>query len=75
MIGLETSDSLAEFYGEQELFKEKILDPEQIIKKIKAVKAGDIKALAKEIIQNNKLNLAIIGPFKDLAEFERDLSL
>lgn len=75
MIGLETSDSLAEFYGEQELFKEKMLDPEQIVKKIKAVKAGDIKALAKEIIQNNKLNLAIIGPFQNVAEFEKELTL
>lgn len=75
LIGLETSDSLAEFYGEQELFKEKILNPEQIIKKIKAVKAGDIKALAKEIFQNNKLNLAIIGPFQNTSEFEKDLNL
>ena len=75
MIGLETSDSLAEFYGEQELFKEKILDPEQVIKKIKAVKASDIKALAKEIIQNNKLNLAIIGPFQNTSEFENELLL
>jgi len=75
MIGLETSDSLAEFYGEQELFKEKMLDPEQIIKKIRAVKAGDIKILAKDIIQNNKLNLAIIGPFQNISELEKDLSL
>ncbi|MHB9019950.1 MAG: M16 family metallopeptidase [Minisyncoccota bacterium] len=75
MIGLETSDSLAEFYGEQELFKEKIFDPEQIVKKIKAVKAEDIRSLAKEIIQNNKLNLAIIGPFQNADEFESGLSL
>ncbi|MDO8442927.1 MAG: pitrilysin family protein [bacterium] len=75
MIGLETSDSLAEFYGEQELFKEKMLDPEQIIKKIKAVKAGDVKALAKEILQNSKLNLAIIGPFQNASEFEKELKL
>jgi len=75
MIGLETSDSLAEFYGEQELFKEKIMDPEQVIKKIRAVKAEDVKTLANEIIQNNKLNLAIIGPFQNASEFERELSL
>mgnify|MGYP001607294171 CR=1 FL=1 len=75
MIGLETSDSLAEFYGEQELFKEKIHNPEQIIKKIKAVTARDIKTLAKDILQNNKLNLAIIGPFQNTSEFEKELSL
>ena len=75
VIGLETSDSLAEFYGEQELFKEKIMDPEQVIKKIRTVKAGDIKVLAKEILQNNKLNLAIIGPFQNASEFEDELKL
>lgn len=75
MIGFETSDSVAEFYGEQELFKEKILTLEQMIKKIKAVKARDIQAVAKDIFQNNKLNLAIIGPFQGVSEFERELRL
>jgi len=75
MIGLETSDSLAEFYGEQELFREKIMDPEQFIKKIKAVRASDIKAVAEDIIQNIKLNLAIIGPFQNASEFEKELGL
>lgn len=75
MIGLETSDSLAEFYGQQELFKEKIMNPDQIIKKIKSVTAQDIKKLANEIIENNKLNLAIIGPFQDVTPFEDELKL
>ena len=74
-IGLETSDSIAEFYGEQELFKEKLMTPEQIIKKIKTVKLSEIKALANDIFQNHKLNLAVIGPFKDKSEFESGLSL
>ena len=75
MIGLETSDSVAEFYGEQELFKKKIMSPEEIVKKIKAVKASEVQAVAKEIFTNNKLNLAVIGPFKDSSEFEKELSL
>jgi predicted Zn-dependent peptidase len=75
MIGLETSDSVAEFYGEQELFKQKILTPEQIVKKIKAVKASDVRAIAREIFTNDKLNLAIIGPFENGSEFEELLKL
>lgn len=75
MIGLETSDAVAEFYGEQELFKEKIITPEQVVKKIKTVKASEIQALAKDIFQNNKLNLAVVGPFKDVSEFEDGFSL
>lgn len=75
MIGLETSDSIAEYYGCQELFGEKILTPEQIIKKVKAIGAKDVLRLAKSIFQNNKLNLAIIGPFKDTKEFKKILHL
>jgi predicted Zn-dependent peptidase len=70
MIGLETSDSVAEFYGEQELFKKKIMSPDQIVRKIKAVKASEVQAVAKDIFCDKNLNLAMIGPFKDKSEFE-----
>ena len=64
ILGLETSDELAGFYGEQEILERKIEEPEEIIKKIEAVKEGDIINVAKDIFQNNKMNLAFIGPFK-----------
>jgi predicted Zn-dependent peptidase len=41
--GLETSDAWAEYYGEQELFHEKILDPKQVEEKIRAVTSKDIQ--------------------------------
>ena len=63
-LGLETSDELAGFYGEQEILERKIETPEEIIKKIEAVKESDIISVAKDIFQNNKMNLALIGPFK-----------
>ncbi len=65
ILGLETSDELAGFYGEQEILERKIETPEEIIKKIEAVKESDIINVAKDIFQNNKMNLAFIGPFKD----------
>ena len=75
MIGLETSDAVAEFYGDQEIFKEKILTPEQLIKKIKSVSAKDIKKVANDIFKNSGLNLALIGPFENKTQFERGFSL
>lgn len=70
MIGLESSDDLAGFYGNQELFREAIRTPEEIVKKIEAVTAGDILKTAKDIMKSKCLNLAIIGPDKDRKEFE-----
>ncbi|MDP3014888.1 MAG: pitrilysin family protein [bacterium] len=75
IIGLETSDQLAGFYGGQEILIKEIINPKDLIKKIQAVKAEEIMAVAKDIFQNQKLNLAIIGPFKDKEKFEKILKI
>ncbi len=73
VIGLETSDQLAGFYGGQEIITRETLTPEEIIKKIQAIKSEEIKAVASEIFRNNGLNMAMIGPFKEKEKFEKIL--
>jgi len=73
IMGLETSDQLAGFYGGQEVITQKIVSPEELIKKIQAVKAEEIRAVAKDVFKNQKLNLAVIGPFRDKKQFEQIL--
>jgi len=73
MIGLETSDELASFYGQQELFHRKMLGPKEIAKRIEAVTAKDILKVAKDIMKNKHLNLALIGPFKNKKKFEKQI--
>lgn len=76
-IGLETSEDVADYFGFQELLKEEILKPREIILKIKAVTVGDIQKVLKEIMKEKNLNLAVIGPFdkKDKATFEKLLKI
>ncbi|MDO8639293.1 MAG: pitrilysin family protein [bacterium] len=71
---LEASDAQASFYGSQELLEGKILTPEEIFKRIDQVTANDMQKLAKIIFQPKNLNLALVGPFKDTAYFERLLA-
>ncbi|MBU6430827.1 MAG: insulinase family protein [Patescibacteria group bacterium] len=68
-LGLETSDSFAEYCGYQEVLNKPIKTPEQIIAEIQAVTADDIKRNADKIFQNKNLNLAAIGRFKDKDDF------
>ena len=68
-MGLEATDDVANFYGGQEVMVKKIESPEDKAKKIKAVTSKQIQAMAKQIFQNNKLNLALIGPFQEADEF------
>lgn len=66
---LESSDALASFYGSEELLQKEILTPEQMYAKINKVSANDVLLVAKDIFQPGKLNLALIGPFREKASF------
>ncbi len=74
-LELESSDAQAAFYAGQELLENKILTSEEIFKKIDKVSINDILKVAKDIFQPQKLNLALIGPFKDKEKFEKLLKL
>ena len=75
VLGLESSDAQASFYGTQELLKDEILSVEEIFRKIDKVKSGDIMRVARGIFKKDKLNLAVIGPFKDEEQFKKQLKL
>lgn len=64
VLGLEDSYRTASFYASQELLRKEIETPEEVLAKIEAVTAEDIQRVAKDIFVNQKLNLAIVGPFK-----------
>jgi predicted Zn-dependent peptidase len=64
-LELESSDSLANFFGGQEILKKKIETAKEIAEKIRRVTARDIKNLANQIFKNQSLNLAVVGPFKN----------
>jgi predicted Zn-dependent peptidase len=64
-LSLETSDALATYYGGQEILHETLTSPRAIVSHVNAVTAKDIQSLARTLMKNNKLNLALIGPYKD----------
>ena len=64
-LSLESSDDIANFYGGQELLKREMKNAEDKAREIRQVAASQIQNLAKEIFQNRKLNLALIGPFAE----------
>jgi len=74
-LSLESSDSQAFFYAEQELLRKEILKPEDIFKKIDGVSVNDIKKVAEDIFKPEKLNLALIGPFKEKEKFDKLLKI
>lgn len=74
-LNLESSDEVASFLAGQEILKNKIELPEEILHQINKVTIDEVNNLAKDIFQPQKLNLALIGPFKDKKRFQKLLIL
>ena len=49
----------------REILEGAALEPEELLEKIDAVTAEDIQRVARDLIANDKLHLAVIGPFED----------
>jgi len=75
VLNMEGSDEQAPFFAFQELLENRILTLEEKLAKIEKVTANDIQRVAKDIFQPKKLNLALIGPFKDKKRFEKLLKI
>jgi predicted Zn-dependent peptidase len=63
-LGLESSDSIAGFYGSQVLLKNSYRTPEQLTKEYMAVTAQDIQRVAKKLFVSNHANISVVGPFE-----------
>jgi predicted Zn-dependent peptidase len=75
ILGLETSDDLASFYGGQEVLTGSALSPKALTDRIKKVTAQEVRRTAMAIMKNNHLNLAMVGPYKSDAPFKKILTL
>ena len=77
-LGLETTDEITGFYGEQEVLRRPLRSPETEIARIRAVSAQQVREVARAIFRSERLNLALIGPIKSVKEkapFERILAV
>lgn len=74
-LRLEGTSGTLEYYGFQELLTPEVLSYEQVCQKIDAVTAADVQRVACDIFKDEKLNLAVIGPFKSESKFEKILKI
>ena len=75
ILSWEDSKTIALVHGADELLEGKIRTIDEYLKRIDEVKAEDIKRVARFLFTVSKLNLAVIGPFKDPVRFEKLLKL
>ena len=74
-LKMESSFNKASFFADQELLLSEIMTPEQELHEIGKVTSEAVKQFAKEIVRPQRLNLAVIGPYKDQKKFEALLKI
>jgi predicted Zn-dependent peptidase len=75
LLGLETSDDLANYYGVGEILTKTLLPPEKLTDRINKVTAEEVRSVARDIFKDKGLNLAIIGPYRNEEIFQKILKL
>jgi predicted Zn-dependent peptidase len=53
------------------VLEERVPDLDEVIEGLNAVTAEDVQRVAQDIIADEKLRLAVIGPFDDAERFEK----
>jgi predicted Zn-dependent peptidase len=74
VLQLETSQGLIMFGLRREVLEGKTPDPEEILAEIDKVTVEDVQRVARDVIEQRGLNLAVIGPFDDAERFEKLLA-
>lgn len=71
LLGLEDSRSVASWLGGQEQATGRILSVDEVVARIEAVTASDIRRVANDLFTPERTNLAIVGPFKKDGPFTK----
>ena len=74
-LALEDNQARLDWYLSQTAFHKKIETPQKAFEKIDAVTAEDVKKVAAQLFQIKNASLAVIGPYKKSAQFEKLINL
>ena len=75
LLRMEDSYAVSGWMGGQEILTGTILTDEEVVAKIDAVTAKDIRSVAADLMDPAKLRLAVVGPVKDEQGLEKLLKL
>jgi predicted Zn-dependent peptidase len=64
LLSLENSRNVAAWFGAQEILTNRILTADEVMSLVEAVTIEDLKRVAQQLLTDEKLNLAIVGPVK-----------
>ncbi len=75
LLRMEDSFANAQWFGQQEVLDQEVLDVDRVIAEIESVQAADVQRVARELFSTERLRLTAIGPFTDQEGFKARLGL
>ncbi|MDR3642422.1 MAG: pitrilysin family protein [Candidatus Doudnabacteria bacterium] len=75
ILALEDNQVRLDWFLERAAFYKNIETPEQVFKRIDSVTTSDVQKAARELFQNKKMTLAVIGPYKNEGQFKKILKV
>jgi predicted Zn-dependent peptidase len=75
ILSLEDPKGMIVFGLRGEVLEERFREPDEVLAGFDAVTLEDVQRVAQDVIRENRLNLALIGPFDDEERFEKLLDL
>ena len=74
MLRLESPQALIQFGLRREVLEGELEEPDNVLRELDAVTAEDVQDVARELLEDKQLYLAVVGPFDDPARFEQLLA-
>ena len=75
VLRMEDSRSVASWLGAQELLNNRVQTVEQVIAEVDAVTTDDVLRVANSLLVSEKVNLAIVGPYRSDKAFQANLRI
>jgi len=75
MLRMEDSRSVAMWQGGQELLLGQVSTVEQVLESLDGVTSQDVDRVACDLVQEDQLNLAVVGPFRSDRRFQKGFKL
>lgn len=75
LLRLEDTAANASWVGSQALLGKEIITPDEVIRCVDEVTASDVRRVAEDLIQENRMVLSVVGPVDTEADWEQLLRL
>lgn len=71
VLGLEDSESVAQFFGLKQLMLGELLTPTQVLAQYRKVTLADVREVASQLLVPDQVKFAMIGPFEEPERFAK----